>query len=541
MNGLSNGTAAIDEKDKDIDDNLQPSTSRAGLVDMPKWNLSTRQLYEDNLKSTGMAPHKGLFHHHMPRERVPSVAESTSSDDSCVYMYKGDNESRNGNDVNKSTDCSSPEMDYLEMDFDPCQSNGQESSDGSYSCENAELEKYDNVNEIVYDTCEDVATTSINFGGKYPTTSSWIDGINHESLEPIPSTSNYQKHEIHENGVTKTKNTVVENNSHANSNESDDKVEGAPELSQKTVLIKHIAEATGGSCCMSSILQAVHKLYSMEGLVTEEEIINKILANHQDESNMSIVDYLYSISKGGITIPEMMNVMNKLFDGLITTRFFLTQPRRKVNLSSWLLYWLKKDVVPILSMNFHLTEDDCGSTVNTSWHFQIVHGVGQKGIHLFSQFDCVSEETILKLLNNSSEVLISRDEVMSRWTPESDLTQLMTPPDHSWKKFNVLGQIVNVIREGITGKSEDEMKHIKIPSPHRTGILLLIRSDNPHRRELVEASDLPLFEDFSEATSSDIKPLEAHILKNSGSSIGISKLEHKLNKSQIRSFFKEIN
>lgn len=44
------------------------------------------------------------------------------------------------------------------------------------------------------------------------------------------------------------------------------------------------------------------------------------------------------------------------------------------------------------------------------------------------------------------------------------------------------------------------MKHIKIPSPHRTGILLLIRSDNPHCRELVEASDLPLFEDFPEGS-----------------------------------------
>lgn len=94
-------------------------------------------------------------------------------------------------------------------------------------------------------------------------------------------------------------------------------------------------------------------------------------------------------------------------------------------------------------MNFHLTEDDCGNAVNTSWHFQVVHAVSQKGIHLFSQFDCVSEEIILKLLNNTSEVLISRDEIMSRWTPESDLSQLMTPPDHSWKKYNVLGNIAS--------------------------------------------------------------------------------------------------
>lgn len=493
MNGLSNGTAEVDEKSKDSDDNLQPSTSRDGMVDLPKWNLSTRQLYEDNLKSTSMAPHKGLFHHHIPRERVPSVAESTSSDDSCVYMYRGDNENRNGNDANKSVDCSSPEMDYLEMDFDPCQSNGQESSDGSYNCENVELAKYDDVNEAVDDTNEDVATTPINFDGKYPSTSSWVDGINTESLEPIPSTSNYQKPEIRESCVSKTQNTVVESKPYVDVNASSEQGEGAPELSQK-----NIAEATGNSCCMSSILQAVHMLYSMEGLVTEEEIISKILSNHQNESDLSIVDYLYSVSKGGLTVPEMMNAMDKLFDGFITTRFFLTQPRRKVNLSSWLLYWLKKDVVPILSMNFHLTEDDCGNAVNTSWHFQVVHAVGQKGIHLFSQFDCVSEEIIVKLLNNTSEVLISRDEIMSRWTPESDLSQLMTPPDHSWKKYNVLGQIVNVIREGITGKSEDEMKHIKIPSPHRTGILLLIRSDNPHCRELVEASDLPLFEDFPE-------------------------------------------
>ena len=218
MNGISNGTVGNDEKEKE-NDNLQPSTSQGGPIDEPKWNMATRQLYEDNLKSTGVIPQQNAFHHHLPRERVPSVSESTSSDESCVYMYKGGDENRNGNELHKVANCSSPEMDYLEMDFDPCQSNGHDSSDGSYSCENFDTLKDDNVNEVVENKCDVYASTSTNVDEKYSSTSSWVEGNNYESLEPAPSTSSYQAPaSVTEECVTVSQN-LIESNSCSEINE----------------------------------------------------------------------------------------------------------------------------------------------------------------------------------------------------------------------------------------------------------------------------------------------------------------------------------
>ena len=79
----------------------------------------------------------------------------------------------------------------------------------------------------------------------------------------------------------------------------------------------------------------------METAVNEDEVY-KLLTNNEIESDLSIVDYLHTVSNGGLTVCEIMTAIEKLFDGCITSRFFYIQPRKKINLSSWLLNWLKK-------------------------------------------------------------------------------------------------------------------------------------------------------------------------------------------------------
>ena len=76
--------------------------------------------------------------------------------------------------------------------------------------------------------------------------------------------------------------------------------------------------------------------------------------------------------------------------------------------------------------------------------------------------------------------------------------------DERWDSFNVLGQVVNVIREehqgrGRQGPSRDSKRqlkqHIRIPAAYQSGISLFVLTSNEAAyRELSTCPQLPLME-----------------------------------------------
>lgn len=157
------------------------STSSVSIVEGPKWNTSTRQLYENNLRST-TGPSTHDFNDSYLRDRIPSISESTSSDESCVYMYRGNDDPPIGNDVNNHIDCSSPEMDYLEMDFDPGISNGHDSSPGSCDRESISIKSVDP--DLLEDECQSPSTNAVHAENTSP-----ISALPLSSEISVPSTS----------------------------------------------------------------------------------------------------------------------------------------------------------------------------------------------------------------------------------------------------------------------------------------------------------------------------------------------------------------
>ena len=84
----------------------------------------------------------------------------------------------------------------------------------------------------------------------------------------------------------------------------------------------------------------------------------------------------------------------------------------------------------------------------------MVFGVGPNGVYLTNPLESVSEELMSEQLCSKSELLVRRADVLYRFDPAScDLSELAEVDDERWDEYNVLGQVINVLREANGGKN----------------------------------------------------------------------------------------
>lgn len=200
-------------------------------------------------------------------------------------------------------------------------------------------------------------------------------------------------------------------------------------------------------------------------------------------------EYLFSRSVAGASHFDLIRGLHHASNNLIYAKFFHMYPKRNICLSSWLASWIKKGAVPILTLN--LQAGGAGTEADW-WHHQMVYGVGSRGVFLTNPLSCRSEATLLPQLSSPSILLIRRSDIISRWSPDTDLRPLTRHQDPLWKKLNVLGQVVNVLRQH--ARNENLTKHISIPAVYRSGVTLAALRDSPAGQELMHTpEELPLF------------------------------------------------
>lgn len=83
-----------------------------------------------------------------------------------------------------------------------------------------------------------------------------------------------------------------------------------------------------------------------------------------------------------------------------------------------------------------------------SWHHQMMYGIQYNPSHpecaqiyLTNPLGQSSMEALQPQLISPSTLMIRRTDVLSRWTPHTDLMPLATHPNRHWHRFNVLGTI----------------------------------------------------------------------------------------------------
>ncbi|XP_050352785.1 uncharacterized protein LOC126775078 isoform X1 [Nymphalis io] len=245
----------------------------------------------------------------------------------------------------------------------------------------------------------------------------------------------------------------------------------------------------GTSACGAT---AVVNVFIALGVPVNIERINSCVGTRQRANNAPLPRYLLTRAVAGCTAADLITGIQRASDGLVTARFFPTYPERVVSLSHWLADWISLGAVPIVTLNLQM---GCEGEIPDAWHHQMVFGVSPQGVYLTNPVECVRESALWVRLTSPSVLLVRTRDVLARFTANTDLTPLMFVPDQRFHTFNVLGQVVNVIREWrATGWSEHgtRTRHVRVPAAYRAGVTVAALTGSEAHRRLVHAASLPL-------------------------------------------------
>ena len=141
---------------------------------------------------------------------------------------------------------------------------------------------------------------------------------------------------------------------------------------------------------------------------------------------------------------------------------------------------------------------------HSSWQHRIIYGIEPRGIYLMNPLQIQTPQQLYEQLTVDSISSIVRQEIVQRYNEHPiPLTALAIDNSHSkyffdrrWRKMNVLGQVVNVLREDRQSEENETrnipyrptVTHVRIPSTCSSGILIFSRDIN----QLLNANELPL-------------------------------------------------
>ncbi|XP_077294148.1 uncharacterized protein LOC143916775 [Arctopsyche grandis] len=249
--------------------------------------------------------------------------------------------------------------------------------------------------------------------------------------------------------------------------------------------ITQIGTSACGATAVINVLLALKQFVDLERITSA--VGTRLRAN-----NAPLSRYLISRAIAGSSVEPLAAGLHTGSGGAVSSRHFSTWPERAVSLSHWLAYWIELGGVPIATLNLQADVVDL-ARIPDSWHHQMIFGVGPRGIYMTNPVECIEEGALWHQLCSDSVLLIKRKDILSRWNRDTDLTPLMNVPgDDRWKTMNVLGQVVNMIRESQNTNGTICTTHIRIPACYSAGITIAVLTGTEAHKRLVQAPELPL-------------------------------------------------
>ncbi|XP_067259478.1 uncharacterized protein [Chanodichthys erythropterus] len=287
--------------------------------------------------------------------------------------------------------------------------------------------------------------------------------------------------------------------------EKDPAPDGSAEAEIQTAMLWSIQEAVqrqtlqiGVSACGAT---AVVDVLQALGITVTPETVNHCVRTCLRRNEAPLPDYLHSRSNAGATHLQLMDGAEQASGGRVTGRFFGFYPRRRVKLVPWLARWILRGAVPVATMNMQKAVPE-GEEIPDAWHHQLIFGVGPSAVFMTNPLDIldllfsstVSEEEVHERLCSESVLLIRREDVLKRLTPDVHLSQISDQhPDLRWKTLNVEGQVREMVSEEEQKDEErPKMSHLMIPAAYSSGVTLFALRDSDVGRELLNTSELPL-------------------------------------------------
>lgn len=243
----------------------------------------------------------------------------------------------------------------------------------------------------------------------------------------------------------------------------------------------------GVSACGATAVVDVLKALGVD--VAPEEA-DRCVQTRLRRNESPLPDYLLSRSEAGATHAQLIAGAEEASEGKVIGRFFHLHPRRQVKLVPWLARWIQKGAVPVATMNMQLVVPE-GEEVPDAWHHQLIFGVAPTAVFMTNPLDLVSEGEVHQRLCSESVLLIRREDVLQRLTPDcclSDLSDCQSDP--RWKAMDVEGQVRQMALEEEQGQVK--LTHITIPAAYSSGITLFAQRHSELGQELLDAPELPV-------------------------------------------------
>ncbi|KAM6893104.1 uncharacterized protein PEZ65_023137 isoform 1-T1 [Lycodopsis pacificus] len=245
----------------------------------------------------------------------------------------------------------------------------------------------------------------------------------------------------------------------------------------------------GASACGATAVVDVLKALGVD--VAPEEA-DRCVQTRLRRNESPLPDYLLSRSEAGATHSQLIQGAQEASEGKVAGRFFHFHPRRRVRLIPWLACWIRKGAVPVATMNMQLAVPE-GEEVPDAWHHQLVFGVAPHAVFMTNPLDVGSEEEVHQRLCSESVLLIRREDVLQRLTPDCCLSSLSeSQSDPRWKALDIEGQVRQMALEEEQEPDRPKLAHITIPAAYSSGVTLFALRGSQLGHELLHAPELPL-------------------------------------------------
>ncbi|XP_029942231.1 uncharacterized protein LOC115384076 [Salarias fasciatus] len=246
----------------------------------------------------------------------------------------------------------------------------------------------------------------------------------------------------------------------------------------------------GVSACGATAVLDVLKLLGVAVSAEEAEFCVQTRLRRNDAS---LDDYLLSRSEAGATHAQLISGAEEASGGKVTGRFFHLHPPRRVRLMRWLERWIRAGAVPVATMNMQAGVAD-GEELPDAWHHQLVFGVCGDAAFMTNPLDVVLEAELQPRLCSESELLIRRDDVLSRIPPDCSVTELMEKlenlEDPRWRELHVKAQVLSLVQQQQDG--DQRTSHLRIPAAYQSGVSLFAVRGTQVCRDLMEAQELQI-------------------------------------------------
>jgi len=259
---------------------------------------------------------------------------------------------------------------------------------------------------------------------------------------------------------------------------------------EKEAIRKQITQLPNTSSCGAVALLNV--LLALDVDINQQSVAEAVHTKLR-RLDAPLADYLLSRSMAGCTHLDLLSAVENSVPA-VKARFFQFH-NRSFQLASWLVNWVSRGMVPVLTLNVQKSRNNPDGFVQDSWHHQMVWGVSGQDVYLANPLQMIHERSLTEQISSPSELLIRRVDIVSRFHSSLDLSEI-NRLGQRWQDMNVLGQVVNVIREENSAMKEENTSltsHVKIPASYISGVTIFCHIENDEGcRLLMESPDLPI-------------------------------------------------